>query len=69
MRTKQINKYAILLNELEWQRTEATNEKEIKKIELKIEDLVGEVIQKYGYEAMLDIDDVIMNINQKIWHF
>ena len=54
MRTKQINKYAILLNELERQRAEATNEKEIKKIELKIEDLVGEVIQKYGYEAMLD---------------
>lgn len=66
MRTKQINKYAILLNELERQRAETTNEKEIKKIELKIEDLVGEVIQKYGYEAMLDIDDVIMNINQKI---
>ena len=60
---KQAFQYAIKIFNLEKKLLEATIEEE-NKIQFKIESLVEEIISKYGFEAMLEIDEIIWSFNR-----
>lgn len=60
---KQAFQYAIKIFNLE-KKLEATIEEE-NKIQFKIESLVEEIISKYGFEAMLEIDEIIWSFNRE----
>lgn len=61
---KQASQYAIKIFNLEKKLEATEEEKDKKEIQFKIESLAEEIVSKYGFEAMLEIDEIIWSFNR-----
>ena len=65
MKKPDVAKYAIRLVNLEKKLSNAKDKDEKTAIQKQITMLVHNIMINHGYEAMLDIDEAIMQLNQK----
>lgn len=62
---KQASQYAIKIFNLEKKLEEAAEEKDKIEIQFKIESLAEEIVSEYGFEAMLEIDEIICSFDRR----